>query len=176
MATFSIRKARPADAESLLELTSCVLKESVFSLTEPDELYYTPEEEKKWIEESTQNPNHLILVVEADDRIVGSLDFSNGHRRRISHTGDLGMQVSTDFRNQGVGTALMEALLDWANQNPTIERISLRVHSDNARAIHLYEKMGFEKEGHLKGELKYGPGQYVDTFIYTKWIKNQQFC
>lgn len=47
----------------------------------------------------------------------------------------------------------MEAIIAFA-KNAGIEIIELQVRSDNANAIHLYEKMGFEKIGRYKGFYK----------------------
>jgi len=50
----------------------------------------------------------------------------------------------------GVGTALMKALLDIADNWLMLVRVELTVFEDNERAIHLYEKLGFEKEGLMR--------------------------
>jgi L-phenylalanine/L-methionine N-acetyltransferase len=42
---------------------------------------------------------------------------------------------------------LMRAMMDWCEANPQIKRLELEVFSENARAIHLYEKVGFTREG-----------------------------
>jgi RimJ/RimL family protein N-acetyltransferase len=98
------------------------------------------------------------------------LDFSNGRRLRIAHTGEFGMSVEKSFRDQGVGSLLLEALINWATLNATIEKIGLNVHSNNERAIALYKKMGFEVKGIRKHDLKYGDGQYVDRHVMGRFV------
>ena len=50
----------------------------------------------------------------------------------------------TDNLSFGAASALMEAILAFAREN-SFEQLNLEVRSDNARAIHLYEKYGFQK-------------------------------
>lgn len=165
-----IRQARPEDAEALIAHAESVMAEQIFSMTEPGEFQMSIAQEREWIQGMNENPNHFLRVAEAQGKIVGMINLSNGHRRRISHTAEFGMSVDRPFRNQGIGRLLIQAMLDWAHENPKLEKISLKVHADNARAIHLYQSLGFQQEGYLKKELKYGPNHYVDTIILAKWV------
>ena len=69
---------------------------------------------------------------------------------------------------RSVGHALMRALLAHADDWAGLLRIELTVYVDNARAIALYERHGFEREGLLKG---YGlrQGRYVDCVSMARW-------
>lgn len=70
----------------------------------------------------------------------------------------------------GIGTLLLQSLIDWAKSTDKIEKINLKVHSVNEIAIGLYRKMGFDVEGVQKKDLKYGPEKYVDTILMGKMI------
>lgn len=166
----TIRKARPEDAPALIHLGESVMIEEVFTLTQPGEFRPTLAQEREWIQQKNENPNHLVLVAELNQQVVGMLDVTNGHRARIAHTAEFSISVLRPHRNQGIGRRLLEEMLRWAHENPQIEKLSLKVHADNDRAIHLYESLGFVREGTLKKELKYGPNQYVDTLIYARWV------
>jgi putative acetyltransferase len=61
----------------------------------------------------------------------------------------LGMGVAASHRGQGVGSALLRATLDAATAKG-IRRVELVVRADNAAAIALYERHGFELEGRLR--------------------------
>ncbi|MCS7072393.1 MAG: GNAT family N-acetyltransferase [Anaerolinea sp.] len=69
-----------------------------------------------------------------------------------------------DWRDRGVGTALMQTAIDWARASPVVQRVQLEVYARNARAIHLYEKFGFEHEG-CKRRLYIQDGQPLDMLI-----------
>lgn len=165
-----IRSATVQDAADILKLSKSVVAEEIYQLISAHELTSTIESVEKWIESHLVNPNHMILVAVMNSKIAGLLDFANGHRQRIAHTGEFGMSVDKSVRDQGIGSALLKGLIDWAIQNTTIEKIGLNVHSNNERAIALYKKMGFEIEGLRKRDLKYGKGLYVDTIVMGRFV------
>lgn len=165
-----IRRATADDAPALLAHAESILAEEIYSLSVPGELMFTIAQEQEWIKSKNENPQHLLLIAEVSNQIVGVLDLSNGHRQRIAHTAEFGMSIARPFRNQGIGRRLLEEMLKWARDNPVLEKISLKVHADNDRAIHLYKSLGFIQEGYLTKELKYGPNQYVDSILLSVWV------
>lgn len=169
--TFSIRSAEPADAARILEMVKAVMAEGIYTLSEPDELDQTVVQEADWIQKHIDHPSKVVLVAEVEGRLVGMLNFANGHRRRIAHHGEFGLSLDPEWREQGLGAAMIKALIDWATENPTIEKIDLRVHATNQRAIALYEKFGFIHEGLQKKDLKLGPNHYVDTVLMGRFVK-----
>ena len=80
------------------------------------------------------------------DRVVGGCDVVADSRVGLTHTGRLGIFVVDGYRGQGVGRRLMGAVLAAAWEQG-LTRIELEVLADNARAIRLYESLGFEHEG-----------------------------
>jgi RimJ/RimL family protein N-acetyltransferase len=75
------------------------------------------------------------------------------------------MGLLPPFRGRGNGTALINATLNeaWCQ---TLVRVELAVHVDNARAIALYKKVGFETEGTLKDAVRID-GRYKDRQSLT---------
>lgn len=169
-AGITVRSANVNDASAILSLAKSVMEEEIYQLTSAAEFKMTVEAEENWIRSHFDNPNHLILVAVLNGEIVGMLDFSNGHRERIAHTGEFGMSVAKKIRDQGIGSFLLSSLFEWATNNKAIEKINLSVHGNNERAIALYKKMGFEIEGVRKKDLKYKEGQYIDTVIMGKLL------
>jgi RimJ/RimL family protein N-acetyltransferase len=107
----------------------------------------------------------LVLVAEVEGIIVGQLDFMNGHRRLIAHTGQFGIGLHADYRDVGIGGFLLDKLIQWAGKNPVIEKINLSVHDTNHRAMAAYAKRGFQIEGARTLDLKYGEHDYVNTVL-----------
>lgn len=165
-----IRSAHIEDATATLNIKRLSILEEVHQLVTPEEFKTTLENETKWIEKHIENPYYIAIVAILNDEVVGLIDFSNGPKDRISHTGDFGMSVDRSVRGLGIGTILLQALINWAKTTNKIEKINLRVHSDNDTAIGLYKKMGFEIEGVQKKDLKYGPEKYVDTLLMGKLL------
>jgi RimJ/RimL family protein N-acetyltransferase len=163
--TVVIRTTQEIDAEAYLNLAKSIVSEEIYSLTQADELTLTVEQEKSWINSNIENSSHLVMLAEVDGQIVGQLDFSNGHRKRIAHTGEFGMGVHKDFRSMGIGSFLLKTLIEWAKDHPILEKINLSVHQTNERAIATYKKHGFQIEGLRTKDLKYPAGVYVDTVL-----------
>ncbi len=115
------------------------------------------------LERNIGDPDMHSFVAELDGRVVGNagLHVGTGKRR---HTGDLGISVRDEYVGQGIGRALMMALLDLADNYLNLKRMELDVITDNEGAIHLYESLGFVREGIRRCALFRG-GVFVDTLL-----------
>lgn len=162
-----IRSAVVQDAEATMNLKRSSIFDEEFQLVSPEEFVGNPEKEAKWIETHINSPYYIAIVAECAGEVVGLIDFSNGGRERISHTGDFGMSVDKRFRGIGIGEILLQSLIDWAKQTGKIENVNLSVHSDNDRAFTLYKKLGFAVQGVRKNDLKYGD-TYINTILMGK--------
>lgn len=116
----------------------------------------------------TENPpeDRTAIVAVLDGTIIGDagIQLCKGRRR---HVGDLFMCVHDDFHGRGVGTAMMAALVDAADNWLDLKRLQLTVYVDNAPAIRLYRKFGFEVEGTLRGDA-FRDGKYVDSLAMAR--------
>jgi RimJ/RimL family protein N-acetyltransferase len=169
----TIRSAQISDAEGVLEQIKSVFAEREYTVTtiDDDMSDFTVDKEKEWINKHIEQLGHLFIVAEVDSRIVGSVDLRNGDHKRIQHVGVLGITVIKEFRGLGVGKALMETLLNWASDNPLIEKVSLEVFGINKPAIGLYSKLGFIEEGRKIKAIKLGLDSYVDSILMYKFIE-----
>jgi putative acetyltransferase len=79
------------------------------------------------------------------------------------------MAVRDDWQGKGVGTALMRAVLDLADNWLNLTRIALHVYVDNAPAIALYRKFGFEIEGTHR-RFAFRNGEYVDSYSMARVV------
>jgi RimJ/RimL family protein N-acetyltransferase len=167
---FTISHAVVEDAEDVLHYLSTIFQESKYLVTTLDDFQMDAEREKQFIASLLDDNNKIMLVAKHNNQIIGTLDFSNGRKKKIQHTGAFGMSVKTEFRSKGVGHALLMTLLDWAEQNETIERVELEVFASNAPAIHLYKKLGFVEEGIKKNYIKWN-NEYEDIILMAKLLK-----
>lgn len=164
-----IRSAVAGDAQGTLSLYQSVIEEGRFTLVESDELERDEAQEGKAIQSELDHPGSLRLVAILDDAVVGMLRVRAGDIKRTAHFGDVdSVWVHHQCRGQGIGGALMQVLLDWAESNPKIEKLGLFVFSTSEGAIRLYQRYGFQIEGRAAHDIKFGPGDYADTVIMGK--------
>ena len=167
----TIRSAVAADAVQLLEHQKRIFIDNDFAGREADEINPSVEERASKIEEHVQDQGKLWLVAEHEDTIIGMINFKNGNSRRTAHVGVFGIGMDHGWRGLGLGSLLLERLLHWAEQEPSIEKVALGVFSSNEWAMRLYKKFGFIEEGRKQREIKFGPGRYVDDVVMYKWVK-----
>ena len=169
--TILLRSATPADAPRLLEHVHAIFAEGEFVLSTLEDFRMTEEQEAAWLQTNLDDPYKVVIVAEGDSQIIGMLNFHNGERKRISHLGEFGISVNKLWRDQGIGRALLSALLLWAQHQSAIEKVCLEVFTTNTRAITLYQSLGFREEGRLVRHIKLGPGLYVDTLRMARFVK-----
>ncbi|ODQ01385.1 GNAT family N-acetyltransferase [Salinivibrio sp. SS2] len=107
------------------------------------------------------------LVAELEGKVVGNLSFVIAANPRRRHVVDIGMGVHDAYQGRGIGSALMEKAIDLAENWLNVSRIELTVYTDNAAAIHLYQKFGFEIEGTAK-QFAFRNGEFVDAHYMAR--------
>lgn len=167
----TIRTARPEDARTLLEHVRAGFAEGEFTLSTLADFHMTGEQEAAWIQANHDYPGDLVIVAEHEGQIIGMLNFSNERRRRVRHHGELSMGVNKAWRDQGVGRALLQTLIAWAEQHPVLEKLCLQVFATNSRAIALYISLGFVEEGRQIRDIKLETGDYVDVLMMGRFVK-----
>jgi putative acetyltransferase len=114
-----------------------------------------------------ERDGEVSLVACVGTEVVGHLSLYLYPEPRRRHSGHFGMAVRYDWRRQGVGTKLMEAALDLADNWLGPTRLDLRVFATNDAAIALYRKFGFEVEGtHRRFALR--EGKYTDAHVMAR--------
>lgn len=88
------------------------------------------------------NPIWNFFVAKSGDSVVGYISFT----KIIDECQIVNVAVSETARKMGVGTLLIENLLDFCHQN-SVNKLFLEVRESNVPAIKLYEKFGFSVVG-----------------------------
>ena len=145
--TVRLRRAEPDDAAAILAYLRQVGGETVNLSFGSEGPGISEAEEREYLTRVAASDNSLAVVALAGDEIVGTLTFDGGRRPRLRHAGEVGISVLQAYAGQGLGKALMEYLIAWAEQSGVVRKINLKVRVDNEPAIRLYERLGWVREG-----------------------------
>jgi RimJ/RimL family protein N-acetyltransferase len=171
---FTIREAAPDDAKELIIYMLRLLGEpGIHLIGEQDEFTMTPEGERKLITELALTDNATMQVAVAGGRIVGVITCRGDIRRAKQHAGVIGISVAQEWRDQGVGSALMDEMIRWAKGTGIVTRLELLVFSENQRAVHVYEKAGFQIEG-IKRRAIFKNGKYHDEYFMALLLEPEE--
>jgi len=106
-------------------------------------------------------------VAESDGKAVGAIVLQQNENPREAHVASFGMSVHPDYWEQGIGSQLMESIIDLADNWLNFKRLELCVHTDNVAGVRLYQKFGFEIEGTYRFH-SFGDGRWTDTYFMAR--------
>ena len=167
--SITITKAHPSDAAELLEYLKVIGSESDNLTFGPDGILLTLEEEQEFLASELISPTSVTFVAKRSDKIIGNARFTGCTKARTKHRGDMGISVLKSEWGNGIGSMLMESLIDFAKNTAHAEVITLEVNQTNKRAIALYEKFGFKKTGTFEAYTKID-GKYLDFDMMIKYL------
>ncbi len=157
-----LRSAKDEDAEVLIDGLKEVCGETDFLLAYKDEINLTIEDEIKFIQGNNKSEGDGLVMAFVDGEYAGNASFnSNGRRRRFAHRGSIGIALKLRFTGLGLGPIMLERILEKMKECG-LEQAELDVFATNARAIHVYEKLGFRECGRIPKAAKYDDGTYAD--------------
>lgn len=113
-------------------------------------------EEEHWYEEMLQDPRVRAFAIEFEGRHIGGAGFHNIDGRNAS--AEVGLFIGLpELWDQGLGYDALQTMLRFGFEQMNLHRIYLRVYAENDRAVHLYEKLGFQHEGRWRqAEFRHG--------------------
>jgi RimJ/RimL family protein N-acetyltransferase len=161
---WNLRSSKKEDACDLSVLRLKIDGETEFLDREPGENFLSPLDFEKLIYEDSISEKNLFLVAEIDDKIVGFARLQGNNLSRFRHKAEFGICIMKDYWGFGIGNTMLESILMIADSNG-IEKVSLYVVETNTKAIELYEKYGFKKEGLLEKDRIHKDGDYYNTVI-----------
>ena len=161
----AVRVARPGDEAGLARLDAAAWTPAsgfpsvIERVNDPFFTFFTDD-----------SPPEAHLVAELDGRLAGYIRVKpvSPLRENAHVLGIVGLAVAPGNRRRGVGSALLGAAEQHARARGA-RKLSLRVLGTNDVAMRLYERLGFQREGILRGEFHIG-GRYVDDVLMTKHL------
>ena len=141
------REAEPSDAGKFLEYCKIVGSETDNLTFGAEGLPLTISQEADFIRKFAGNPGSIMIVAFDEGELIGTgaVSVVSG-KPRFAHRREIAISVRKDYWGKGIGTGIMNVLMDFARKSGA-EVLELEVRSDNEAAISLYKKFGFEKIG-----------------------------
>ncbi len=157
-----IRKTERRDLPALLDIYNDEVEHGVATL---DLHPRTAEQWDQWFADHSSD-THFILTAEIDGTPAGYASLSEYRSKEAyASTVELSIYVGRDFRRKGVASALMEAILKIARENPTIHSVVSVITSGNEASARIHEKFGFRFCGTLhEVGLKMGALRDIDNY------------
>jgi len=127
-------------------------------------------QEERWFERNLGAGSEQAWAIDAQpaDGVgpwvhIGSCGYHEVDWR--NRLGEVGILIGLrDYWGKGYGTDAMQTLVAWGFYTLNLNRVQLRVYSDNERAIRSYQKVGFQIEGRLR-QANYCNGVWRDTLL-----------
>lgn len=167
-----IEEAQASDAPAIQELIKQLSNETDF-ITETESLISVPINRlAEQLEKLAESPKELCLLLKVDNHPVGLLNISNSHQADSDHIGELFIAIKAPFQGYGLGQDLLAIAIDWAIEIDFLKKIELEVQVENQKAIHIYEKFGFEIEGKRKLAVKTKDGEFRDVYLMGRILEN----
>ncbi|MFX1275219.1 MAG: GNAT family N-acetyltransferase [Promethearchaeota archaeon] len=173
------RHVKKSDVKGVWNNFNEVLKEAVFlPVLTPVE---TDWEKRVWFD-NLKKENEMCIVAEnpdlkAPEHIVGQCELSNLQWEAATHVFSLGIIIRKEFRDLGIGRAMIDFAIYESKRIYNKEKIILSCFSSNNRGLYLYESMGFKKIGIRKNQF-YMNSEYYDEVLFEifldEYLKNHQ--
>jgi PhnO protein len=132
-AKFNVRRVEKGDFEFIYN-SLCELENEIFDKRELEKVFH----------ENIANPNNLYLLAEGEFEKFGFITFHT--QGLLHHSGRVGeiqeFYIVSHYRNQGMGRQLMEAVLNYANQNE-LKSIEVTTNRKRIENTAIYENLGF---------------------------------
>ena len=168
--TLVVRSVTAADAEAHIQFKSTTSGETHFMARYPEECVYDIEKVRKGLAVCEASPTNFEIGAYDGEEQVGGIGVCCVRARlKYQHRACMGISVVKAYWGCGLGSYLMQLAIDQTRANG-FEQLELDVYSDNARAIHLYEKFGFERYGSTPHGFKLKDGTYRDDILMVKML------
>lgn len=138
LSSYSLRLAEEGDFDAYMEAFEAVAAEGRWMGAEAP---IDRDARRVGFDRAVARDDAVLFLADAGGAVVGSIyaSLSGG-------VVDLGMFVAAGHRGGGIGSALLEAVIDWARTQQA-HKVSLAVWPTNYPAIGLYARYGFRIEG-----------------------------
>jgi hypothetical protein len=166
--TIVLRTPKWEDLDDLLSLINPLVEEKAEIIMDER---LSREEEAQWLSDvllRLEKDQIFFLVAEVDGKVIASSDLYLGGGSE-KHAGAVGIAIRSGFRDMGIGTWMMRAIVKEA-QTIGLRVLVPSVFATNKRAIHVYEKLGFVQTGRIPRK-HFRDGKYIDEVVMARLLE-----
>ncbi len=166
----TLRPAEARDAKAMIEFLKIVSAETPFLLRNADEITFTVDGERAFLESMLNAPCGIMMIAEIEGEIAGNCALSPvGNMRRTAHRCEFAIALKRKYWGIGIGAAMMNAAFARAKAIG-YKQVELEVIAGNDRAMRLYERFGFVQTGTIPCAIRYDDGAFRDALIMQKTL------
>ena len=159
------------DAEQLLEHMRKTSAETDFMSRYPEEITVSVEAQSRFLQMIENDADNFMLAAYIEGRMVGNAGVTRVRDNiKYRHRANFGISLQKEVCNVGLGTLMLKEVLELVKKTG-FEQLELTVFGDNARAIHLYEKLGFQQVGVVPRAYRLKDGSYHDEVQMVYRVK-----
>ncbi len=163
-----LRTPRWEDLDDLLELINSLVDEKADIIRAEKVLR---DDEIDWLSgvlRRLEKDEVVYILAEVDGEVIASSEIARrgGYEE---HVGVLGIVIKKGFRDLGIGTEIIRALIEQGGAWK-LKVLTLSLFASNKRAFHVYEKVGFVETGRVPKKF-FRSGKYIDEIIMTKLLE-----
>ncbi len=165
------------DNEVVIKLLEPRHSEELFNLTEQSKSYLrewlpwidynkSVDETKSFIESSLKqfgNNDGFQAGIWYKDQLAGVIGLHSISWSNKSTT--IGYWLGESFQGKGIMTKACKALIEYVHNELDINRIEIRVATENNKSKAIPERLGFKNEGHLR-KVEWLYDKYVDHYVF----------
>ena len=120
-----IREAEVEDAAELVSFLNRVSVETDFTSLDRDGILMTDTEMELFLDKQAHSENQITLLALLNDEIAGLVNITADQRKRVRHIGDLFIVIGKKYWNNGLGSLLLEEVVEWAQASGILRRLQL---------------------------------------------------
>lgn len=167
-----LRSPKDEDVAGMLEYLFVSAGETEFIVRYPEECgKYTPEGEKELFARKNSSENEAMLVCIVDGKVAGNCEIVFKTNMKTKHRAIVAIALLSEYWNQGIGTRMFQELIRLAESREGVLQMELEFVEGNARARHLYEKMGFRITGVHPNAIRLKDGTLLNEYMMIREVK-----
>ena len=162
---FTIRPARQEDLSGIVGVMGHVTDRGTYIVAESiaEQIDY-----EDVLIQNTDIESRMFFVALANDEVIGWVHLESSELEKLRHTAELTVGVLDEYRGHGIGGALMERGIEWAEDNGYL-KVYQSIPATNEGALEFLDRAGWETEA-IREDHYLIDGEFVDEVMMARYL------